>query len=175
MEVLDELGAGGPQRHGPGGGVALGVAGVIEDVAGRDPLAGHRGQHRGEGADRVVAARRQRRAANEFGDGGPGLFAHHDPGREIVAVKQFVLGAQQVVLAVSPGRLRIGAVAGAVRRGREKDSRSVQSTAIEVLASASVSGMEASSRASQMRCSRPAGSPPGWSSSPAPARRELPP
>ena len=56
MEVLDELGAGRPQRDGPGSGVAVGIAGVIEDVAERDLLAGHRGQHGSEGADRVVPA-----------------------------------------------------------------------------------------------------------------------
>ena len=57
MEVLDELRAGGAQRDGPGGGVAVGVAGIVQDVAERDPLAGHRGQHGSEGADRVVPAR----------------------------------------------------------------------------------------------------------------------
>jgi hypothetical protein len=56
MEVLDEAGAGGPQRDGPGGGVAVGVAGIAEDVAERDPLAGHRGQHGREGPDRVAPA-----------------------------------------------------------------------------------------------------------------------
>ena len=81
MEVLDELGAGGPQRDGPGAGVAVRVAGVAEDVAERDLLAGQRGQHGGEGADRVVPGRRQRGAAGELGDGGPVLLGHHDPGR----------------------------------------------------------------------------------------------
>ena len=56
MEVLDELRAGGPQRDGPGAGVAVGVAGIVKDVAEQDSLAGHRGQHGGEGADRVVPA-----------------------------------------------------------------------------------------------------------------------
>ena len=56
MEVLDELRPGGPQRESPGGGVAVGVAGIVKDVAEREPLAGHRGQHGGEGADRVVPA-----------------------------------------------------------------------------------------------------------------------
>ena len=69
MEVLDELRAGGPQRDGPGSGVAVGVAGVAEDVAERDPVAGHCGQHGGEGADRVVPARREGCAAGELGDG----------------------------------------------------------------------------------------------------------
>jgi hypothetical protein len=56
VQVLDELRAGSPQRDGPGSGVAVGVAGIAEDVAETDPLAGHRGQHGSEGADRVVAA-----------------------------------------------------------------------------------------------------------------------
>ena len=56
VQVLDERGAGGAQRQGPGAGVAVGVAGVIQDVAERDPLAGQRGQHGGERADRVVPA-----------------------------------------------------------------------------------------------------------------------
>ena len=71
MEVLDELRAGGPERDGPGAGVAVGVAGIIEDVAERDPLAGQRGQHGGEGADRVVPARRYRGAAASSGTAGP--------------------------------------------------------------------------------------------------------
>ena len=33
VQVLDELGAGGAERDGPGGGVAVGVAGVGQDVA----------------------------------------------------------------------------------------------------------------------------------------------
>ena len=73
-------GAGGAQRDRPGGGVAVGVAGVVEDVAERDSLAGQRGQHGGEGADRVVPAGRGRGAAGEFGDGRPVLLARHDPG-----------------------------------------------------------------------------------------------
>ena len=79
--------------------------------------AGHRGQHGGEGADRVVAAGRQRDAAGELGDGRPVLVGHHDGGGQVVAEEQLVLAAQQVVLAVAPGRLGVGAVAGAVRRG----------------------------------------------------------
>jgi hypothetical protein len=56
VQVLDELGTGGSERDGPGSGVAVGVAGVVEDVAERDPLAGHRGQHGSERADWVVLA-----------------------------------------------------------------------------------------------------------------------
>ncbi len=36
VQVLDELRAGGAEREGPGVGVAVGVAGVGEDVAERD-------------------------------------------------------------------------------------------------------------------------------------------
>ena len=57
VQVLDELRAGGAQRDRPGVRVAVRVAGIGEDVAERDLLAGHRGQHGGEGADRVVTAR----------------------------------------------------------------------------------------------------------------------
>jgi hypothetical protein len=57
VQVLDALRAGGAQRDRPGVRVAVRVAGVGEDVAERDPLAGHRGQHGSEGADRVAAAR----------------------------------------------------------------------------------------------------------------------
>ncbi len=70
VQVLDELRPGGPQRDGPGAGVAVGVAGIIEDVAETDPGGGHRGQHGGERADRVVPARRDRGAAGELGDRG---------------------------------------------------------------------------------------------------------
>ncbi len=57
VEVLDELRSGGAQRDGPGGGVAVGVAGIGEDVAERELLPGHGGEDGGEGADRVVPAR----------------------------------------------------------------------------------------------------------------------
>ena len=60
------------QRDRPGGGVAVCVLGVGQDVAERDPLAGHGGQHgdkgrvRGRGGTDDSAARR----ANS-GTGGP--------------------------------------------------------------------------------------------------------
>ena len=57
VQVLDEMGAGGAQRQRPGAGVAVGVAGVGQHVAERDPGGGHRGQHGYQRADRVVAAR----------------------------------------------------------------------------------------------------------------------
>ncbi len=56
VQVLDEMGAGLAQRDGPGAGVAVGVAGIGEHVAERDALAGHRGQHADERADRVMLA-----------------------------------------------------------------------------------------------------------------------
>ena len=92
------------------------------------------------------------------------LLGHYDPGGQVVPVEQLVFAAQQVVLAVSPGRFGVGAIAGSARGGgREEDSRSVQSTASEVLASLNSAGMLASSRSSQTRCSSPDGSPPGSS------------
>ena len=56
VQVLDQGGAGGAQRQRPGISVAVGVAGVGEDVAERDAGGGHRGQDGDQGADRVVAA-----------------------------------------------------------------------------------------------------------------------
>jgi hypothetical protein len=56
VEVLDEPGAAGSERECPGGGVAVGVAGVGEHVAERDACRGHRGQDRDKRADRVVEA-----------------------------------------------------------------------------------------------------------------------
>ena len=50
---LHQLRAGGAQRQRPGGGVAVGVARVSQDVAERDAVSGHAGQHRGQGADRA--------------------------------------------------------------------------------------------------------------------------
>ena len=44
VQVLDQLGAGRAERDGPGSGVAVGVAGVGEDVAERDAVFGHAGQ-----------------------------------------------------------------------------------------------------------------------------------
>jgi len=56
VQVLDQIRAGGPERDSPGAGVAVGVAGVGQDVAEADAVAGHRGQHGDQGAGRVVAA-----------------------------------------------------------------------------------------------------------------------
>ena len=59
-------GAGPAERDRPGGGVAVRVAGVGEDVAERDACRGHRGQHGDQGADRVCRheERRARRASS---------------------------------------------------------------------------------------------------------------
>jgi len=115
MEVLDELRAG-PERDSPGTGVAVSVAGTGEDVAETDPGRGHRGQHGDERADRVVPAGRQRGTAGQFGDGRAVLLAHHDPGGQVIPEEQLVFAAQQVVLAMSPGRFGIGARAGGALR-----------------------------------------------------------
>src|SRR5260370_29305313 len=56
VQVLDELRAAGPERDGPGGGVAVGVTGVGEDVAQRDALPVHLGKRWREAAARVEAA-----------------------------------------------------------------------------------------------------------------------
>ena len=48
-------------------------------------------------------------AAGELRDGRAAFFPGHDGGGEVVAEEQLVLGAQQVVLAVSPGRFGVGA------------------------------------------------------------------
>ena len=64
-----------------------------------------------------MLAGRCRGAAGELGDGGPVVLGHHDPGGQVPPVEQLVLAAQQVVLAVTPGRLGVGAVAGSARRG----------------------------------------------------------
>ena len=71
VQVLDELGAGLAERDGPGGGVAVGVAGVVQDVAERDAGCGHAGQHGDQGAGRVEAAAGQSHPAGQLRDGGP--------------------------------------------------------------------------------------------------------
>src|SRR5258708_36707812 len=89
MQVLDELGAGLAERDGPGGGGAVGVAGVGEDVAERDAAAaGHALQDRDEGAGRVEVAAGQGHPAGELGDGGGGLFGRPGGGVRAVAEEQ---------------------------------------------------------------------------------------
>ena len=81
-----------------------------------------------------------RRASS--GTGGPCSSGHHDRGRQVVAEEQLVLIVAQVVLAVPPGGLGVGAVAWcrAAGAGRRTPGR-VQSTASERLASVSSAGM----------------------------------
>jgi hypothetical protein len=84
---------------------AMGVSGVGQ----RDADGGHRGQDAGECGDGVVAAGGRGGAAGELGDGRALLVRHHYPGGPVIAEEQLVLAAQQVVLAVAPGRLGVGA------------------------------------------------------------------
>jgi hypothetical protein len=56
VQVLDELRPGLAERERPGAGVAVGVAGIGEDVAERDPGGGHRGQDGNHGAHGIVPA-----------------------------------------------------------------------------------------------------------------------
>ena len=109
IEVLDELRAGGPERQRPRGGVAVGVAGAGENAAGRDAIFWHPCQDGHQGADGVVAAERDRGAAGEPGKGRSSFAGHRDGGGEVVAEEQLIFAAPQVVLAVSPGGLGIGA------------------------------------------------------------------
>jgi len=105
--------AGGPERDGPGARVAVGVAGIVEDVAGAGSLAGHRGQARGEGRDRVVPARRRRGAAGELGDGRARFSSGTmNPGGQVITRRTARLGCAAGLFCGGPGRLRIGAVAG---------------------------------------------------------------
>ena len=132
---------------------AAGSGGSSRSRPGRrreDAVFRHGRQDGSEGGDGIVPARRDRGVTGEFGDGGPVVLTRHRPGGQAVAVKQLVLAAHQVVLAVSPGRLGVGAVAGPGRRGREKDARPVQSAADDRLASLNSPGTDASSRSSQI-------------------------
>ena len=117
MEVLDQGGSGPAERGRPVPRDAVGVAGVGQDVAERDAGGGHGRQHGGERGDGVVAAGGQGHAAGQLGDGRALLVRHHDRGRQVVAEEQLVLVVAQVVLAVPPGCLGVGAVAGPARRG----------------------------------------------------------
>lgn len=120
MQVLDELGSGGAQRHGPVPGNPVGVARVVQDIAeGMPPVAircrtgtmaraGSRGRRSGSSGGRTRG-----RAARFLSD--------HGPGRQVVAVEQLVFLAGAVAAAVSPGRFGIGAVPASGRRpGRRR-------------------------------------------------------
>ncbi|HTQ92006.1 MAG TPA: hypothetical protein VMK84_21175, partial [Streptosporangiaceae bacterium] len=116
VQVLDQLRAGVPEREGPGGGVAVGVAGVGEDVAGRDAVCWHPGQDGDQGAGRVVAAGARGHPPGRLGHGRAVLLAHHGGGGGVVAEEQLAVLAGAAAGAVSPGGLGVGAVAGAAGR-----------------------------------------------------------
>src|SRR5438874_9382947 len=86
--------------------------------------------------------------AGQLGDGRAVLLAHHGAGRGVVPEEQLAILSGAAAGSVPPGGFGVGAVAGAARRGREKVSTSVQSTASAVLACLNGPGMEASSRSS---------------------------
>ena len=104
------------QRDGPGGGVAVGVAGVGEHVAERDAGRWHAGQDGDQGADGVEFAGGESHPPGELGDGRACFLAHHGAGRVVVAEEHLAFGAGQVAVAVPPGRLGVGALCGAVPR-----------------------------------------------------------
>jgi len=114
VQVLDELGAGLAERDGPGAGVAVGVAGVGQDVAEGDAVSGHAGQDRGQGADGVEVAAGEGHPAGELGHGGAVLLAGHGGGGQVVAEEHLAPGAGQVAGAVAPGGLGVGARGGPV-------------------------------------------------------------
>jgi hypothetical protein len=116
VQVLDQLRAGQAERDGPGGGVAVGVAGVGQDVAERDAVAGHLGQHRDQGAGRVAAAGAGGHPAGQLGDGRAVLAAHHGGGGGVLAVEHLAVLAGAAAGAVPTGRLGVGAGAGAAGR-----------------------------------------------------------
>ena len=105
------------QRHRPGAGVAVGVAGVSQDVAERDAVLGHRCQHRDQGAGRVVVAGRDGHPAGQLGHRRAVLVAHHGGGRGVVAEEQLAVLSGAAAGAVPPGGFGVGAVAGAAWRG----------------------------------------------------------
>jgi hypothetical protein len=163
MEVLDQGGSGPAERGRPVPRDAVGVAGVGEDVAERDPGLRHGGQHGGERGDGVVAAGGQGHAAGELGDGRALLAGDHDGGRQVVAEEQLVLIVAQVVLAVSPGGLGAGAVTGPARRG---PGEGFQVAPVDGQRAAGVPGFLRDAgfeQPSQAACSAGDGSPSGWS------------
>ncbi|HEY5987287.1 MAG TPA: hypothetical protein VIV12_13075 [Streptosporangiaceae bacterium] len=97
-------------------GVAVGVAGVVGDVAGRDAAAGHARQDGGQHAGRVAGAGADGHPAGQFGGARAVLVADHDGDRQVPAVAQLAVGTGQVDGAVSPVCLWVGACSGAVPR-----------------------------------------------------------
>ena len=82
-----------------------------------DAVAGHRGEHRDQGAGRVVAAGAHGHPPGQLGDGRAVLLAHHGGGGGVVAEEQLAVLAGAAAGAVSPGGFGVGAVAGAAGRG----------------------------------------------------------
>ena len=74
MEVLDEPRAGPAERDRPGGGVAVGVAGIGEDVAERDALAAGIAVSTGTKA-RTGSCRHEDRVARRASSGTAGPFS----------------------------------------------------------------------------------------------------
>src|SRR5262249_46336681 len=107
---------GGGQRGCPGVGAAVGVAGVSDDVAGRDAAGRHRGGHAGQFGGGVVAGAGDGDPAGGLGGGLAVLAGHHDRGREIVAEEHFSFLDAAAGVAVAPGGLRAGAGAGGLMR-----------------------------------------------------------
>ena len=76
VQVLDQLGASAPERDGPGFGVAVGVAGVVDDVAGGVPAWGMRSRtaastRAGSRAQQTVIRRASSGAGGPFSSAGP--------------------------------------------------------------------------------------------------------
>ena len=80
------------------------------------PYVGHRGQHRDQGAGRVVAAGADGHPPGQLGHRRAVLVAHHGGGRGVVAEEQLAVLAGAAAGAVPPGGLGVGAVAGAAGR-----------------------------------------------------------
>src|SRR5260370_16535271 len=87
---------------GPGGGGAVGVAGVVEDVAERDAGGGHAEQDGGQGAGRVEAAGSHGHPAGQLGDGRACFLARHGAGGQAVAEEQLAPEAAQIPLLLPP-------------------------------------------------------------------------
>ena len=117
VEVLDELGAGVAEGDGPGGGVAVGVAGVVEHVAERDAGGGHLEQHGDQGARGVEVAGAHCHAPGQLRDGRAVFLGGHGGGRQVVAEEHLAPGTGEVGVAVPPGGFGVGAL-GAAAPGR---------------------------------------------------------
>ena len=163
VQVADELRAGLAEGEGPGGRVAVGVAGVGEDVAERDAVSGHAGQHRDQGADGVGVAGRQGDPPGQFRDGGAVLVAGHRGRGQVIPEEHLPFGAGQAELRCPQDASGSAQVLLPEGGGREKDSTSVQSAASAVLAFLCWAGMLASSRSSSTAVRAAEGVPSGVS------------